>query len=118
DSPFFLRGGSPPRVWSLTGIMWRAYEGGLDHWWSDKLHAHLDGLRNSTTTGEIGDPREDAYKVAFLAIASKLTKDTTRAENYRQWVTKAATDIWIPAYRPEGMWVTRSYFYASWNGYP
>jgi hypothetical protein len=36
DSPFFLRSGSPPRIWSLAGIMWRAWEGSKSAWWTDK----------------------------------------------------------------------------------
>ena len=118
DSPFFLRAGSPPRLWSLAGIMWRAYEGNRANWWTDKLHPHLDSLSSGIASGAIGDAREEAYQVAFVAIGSKLTGDTTRAATYRQSLITAASSVWAPQRTAAGVWVTNANFWASWNGYP
>jgi hypothetical protein len=116
DSPFFLR--SPfPRIWALTGVMWRAYEGNRPEVW-DRVHAKLDAtLGLVTTSAAIGDIREDSYRIAFLAVASKLTPDRARGETYRAAIVRAMSGRWSTHRQPGGNWISRSYQYATWNGY-
>jgi hypothetical protein len=115
DSPFFLK--APyPRLWSLGGIMWRASEDGKAEWW-DRLHPALDQwARQIIVPSTLGDVREEAYKVAFVALASRLTPDHARADRYRQAVLDAAQKRWNPQRQEDGSWLTQTYGYASWNG--
>ena len=117
DSPFFLRSGSPPRIWSLAGIMWRAWEGGKSTWWTDKLHPLLDSIRSQIAEGSIGDAREDAYKIAFTSIGALLTPDSSRSAVYAQALKDAAANVWQAQRAPEGNYLSNTNFYASWNGY-
>jgi hypothetical protein len=116
DSPFFLR--APfPRMWSLGGVLWRAYEGRLYHWWEQKLNPALDtmALQVGQST-QINDLREEAYRLAYVAIAGRLTEDSSRADRYKQAIITAAKRRWAPSRNSEGYWLSNSYGYASWNG--
>jgi hypothetical protein len=116
DSPFFLKG-PYPRMWSLTGILWRAYEGGMHPWWDEKLHRALDTLSKSVRkTGTIEDLREETYPLTYLALASHFSPDTTRQADYRQALLDAAYNRWKPQQHADGYWLTKTYGYASWNG--
>jgi hypothetical protein len=117
DSPFFLRQFIAPRVYALTGTLWRAYEGRKISWWADKLHPALDRIAADATTGGMGDLREEADQITYLAIASKLTPDSAKAAAYRSAIYDSAVKIWLPARKPDGNWISSANFYASWNGY-
>ena len=117
DSPFFLRGYTAPRVHALTGILWRAYEGKKTAWWTDKLHPGLDRVAAGAPAGGMGDLREEAYQITYLAVASKLTPDSAKAASYRNAVYDSAVKVWMPSRKPEGNWTSSANFYASWNGY-
>lgn len=118
DSPFFFRPYTAPRMYAMTGILWRAYEGGKASWWTDKLHLALDRTAVDVTTGGMGDLREEAYQIAYLAVGSKLTPDSARGAAYRNAIYDSAVKVWLPARKPEGNWTSSANYYASWNGYP
>jgi len=117
DSPFFLRQFTAPRIYALTGTLWRAYEGRKTSWWADKLHPALDRIAADATTGGMGDLREEADQITYLAIAGKLTPDSAKAAAYRSAIYDSAVKIWLPARKPDGNWISSANFYASWNGY-
>lgn len=121
DSPCFtsFRYNGPQRNWNLTGVMWRALEGGLSAYWTDKLYPILDNsIADAASAATITDVREQAYEVAFLALGGKLAPDAAKRTSYTNAVNNAATAKWGPQQQPEGNWVNLIYGVSPWNGQP
>lgn len=110
---------SPPRVRALTGLIWRAHEGRADMW--PGLHALLDPLAASlqaSTNTELADIREDAYVLAFVALAAKVDPDPAKRTTYKNAVLAALNNRWKPQRQPAGNWTVWSYGYQGQNTNP
>ena len=115
DSPFFAVQAAP-RLWALSGIMWRAYESSDSALWT-RLHTKLDAVQTSAdVTTRIPDVREQAYEIAFLGIGGKLSPDSVRRTNYTTAVTNAAANRWTPQRKANGQWENLINGYSPWNG--
>jgi hypothetical protein len=106
----------PPRSQSLIGLMWWAYETQQPGFWT-RLYTLLDSTAvDVVTPGQLLELREQAYQLAFLAVASRLAPDVAKRTQYRNAVQTAVTNKWLPQQNGSGAWVIRTFGVGTWNG--
>ncbi len=94
-----------PRVASLLGVIWYAYETNDVALWA-QLYPALDTMTGSwNTAAPISDVREEGAHFAFLALAARLAPSGAKRTSYASAVQNGLTNRWVPFQTAAGYYV-------------
>jgi hypothetical protein len=92
----------PPRDLGLLGLMWWALDVNPANFWPN-VYPLLDHYASTLASpGIVGDPREEAFVLAYLSGAARLAPDAAKRQQYATSIVTSLTVRWVPSQQPSG----------------
>jgi hypothetical protein len=102
---------------SFTGLVLRALDGrpdmwpGLRKWWDFDRYV-------ISNPGGLYDLREQSYQIADVSLCALFDPDSNHKQLCAKDVVSAIGNFWVPNEQPGGYWLSPSFGFSTWNGFP